>query len=87
MNQFKLGDFVYPKKLPWEDILQDLYDNDVTPSQIANLLGFGWSSFQRLKNGSEPKYSVGVSILILHTRYCGEELTRERVNFIERRST
>lgn len=86
MNQFKLGDFVYPKKLPWEEMLRDFIGVSVSSHQAATLLGVGQSTLQRWQKGTEPKHSYGVSIIILHTRFCGEELTRERINLIDRRS-
>lgn len=79
MTQFKLSDFVYPKKLPWEEIFHDLNRHGVSAYQASILIGENWSSLQRWQRGTEPKYSVGVSILTLHTIHCGEELTEKRV--------
>lgn len=78
MIRFKLEELVYPKRLPWDKILNDLKDAGVTPSETAELIGSGWSSLQTWRKGVEPRYSVGVSILTIHTRYCGEELTNQR---------
>lgn len=79
MIDFKLADFVYPKKLPWGKILSDLRRNDLGPLQTSILLGVSHSTFQRWEKGTEPKHSYGVSILTIHSRYCGETLTEERI--------
>jgi len=79
MTQFKLSELVYPKKLSWDNIFIDLDKAGVTPSEISELLGVGWSTLQKWRNGTEPKYSVGVSILTIHARYCGEDSTFERI--------
>ena len=82
MTQFKFNEYVYPKKLPWEQIFTDI-EGHLSPTQISDLLGSGWSCFQRLRNSKEPKHSVGESILIIHTRYCGEDLTNQRITEAE----
>ncbi|MGD9382242.1 MAG: hypothetical protein PVI03_07345 [Candidatus Thorarchaeota archaeon] len=80
MIQFKLKDLVYPKRLAWDVIIADIYEAGITPSQTSDLMGQGWSSFQRWQSGVEPRHSIGVSILTIHTRYCGEELTKQRLS-------
>jgi len=79
MTPFKLSELVYPRKIPWGSIFSDLYHIGVTPAQMSELLGVGCSTLQKWRNGTEPKHSVGVSILIIHTRYCGEDVTNQRV--------
>ena len=79
MIQYRLSDLVYPRKMAWDVILSDLNSKGVTPSQVAMLTGAVWSSLQRWRDGTEPRYSMGQSILIIHTRYCGEDLTNQRV--------
>lgn len=79
MTQYKLSDLVYPKKIDWCQIFDDLNSAGVSPYQVGILIGQGWSSVQRWKTGTEPKYSVGVSILFVHARHCGGELTDQRL--------
>ena len=79
MTQFKISDLVYPKKMSWDIIFNDLEDKGITPSKASMLIGAGRSSLQRWRSGTEPKHSIGVSILKIHTRYCGEELTNQRI--------
>ena len=83
MIQYKLKEYVYPKKLPWVQIFKDLKESGLTPSKISVLVGVGGSTLQRWTSGTEPKYSIGVSLLTLHTRYCGEELTNKRITEAE----
>ncbi len=79
MTLFKLSDFEYPKRIQWDVIISDIGKNGVNSFQVSNLLGLSWSTFQSLLKGSEAKHSIGVSLLTLHTRYCGEELTKQRM--------
>ncbi len=78
MIRFKFTEYVYPKRLPWKDIFKDL-DSHVNQSELSELLGLGWSSYQSCRDSLEPKHSIAVSIITLHTRYCGETLTRQRL--------
>lgn len=79
---FRINDYVYPKVLPWEQIFNDLMDKGgLSYSQIAEILGKKTSSIDRWwKGGTEPKHSIGVSILTIHSRYCGQELTQARLS-------
>jgi len=83
MIQFKLDEYAYPKKLPWIEIFKDLEKHGVTPSMAGELIGAGWSTLQKWRSGTEPKHSIGISILTLHTRYCGEDLTNQRITEAE----
>jgi len=83
METFKLSEYVYPKKLPWIEIFKDLEKHGANPSTVGELIGVGWSTLQKWRSGTEPKYSVGISILTLHTRYCGEDLTNQRITEAE----
>lgn len=79
MTQFKLSDLVYPKKLSWDTIFNDLGEAGITPARASILIGVPESSQQRWRAGVEPRHSVGVSILTIHSRYCGEDLTNQRI--------
>ena len=70
MNQYKFEDYVYPESISWDQIFTDLKQNDVRPCHIAELIDIPGSSLQRIMQGIEPRYSIGVSILKLHSRYC-----------------
>lgn len=76
---YKYTDYIYPKKLNWPQIFNDLAEHNVSPYQVSVLIGVKWSTLQRWLVDVEPRYSVGVSILELHSRYCGEELTGKRL--------
>lgn len=67
--QFTTKDFVYPKKRAWDLIILDIQKAGLKPTQIATLIGVNWSTFQNYTKGTEPKHSVGESILVLHDRY------------------
>jgi len=75
---FKLNEYVYPKVIPWQTIFDDIFAQGCTKEDLCQLLGVPVSSLWRWIQGTEPKESVGRCILIIHTRYCGEELTKER---------
>lgn len=80
MTQFKLSDFCYPKKLPWDEIFHDINRAGISPYQTSILIGESWSSTQRWARGTEPKHSIGIAILEVHSRYCGIELTEQRIS-------
>ena len=67
---YKEEDYVYPEQVSWGQIFDDLKQNDVRPGQIAELIGIPQSSLQRIREGVEPRYSIGESLLQLHSRYC-----------------
>jgi len=75
---FKINEYVYPKVLPWQAILQDIFDEGCRKSDLAELLGVPIASLWRWIEGTEPKESIGTSILVIHTRYCGEQRTEIR---------
>lgn len=83
MIQFKLSDYVYPRKLNWAIVIQDIEEAGISAHKISELVGAGWSSFQKWRRGVEPRHSIGISLLILHTRYCGEDLTNQRITEAE----
>ena len=73
------SDYVYRTVLPWQDIFNDLKEAGCPPYKVSIITGYGWSTLQRwVYNGVEPRESAARAILILHTRYCGEEATHRR---------
>ncbi len=73
------SDYIYRTILPWQDIFDDLRKAGCPPYKVAIIVGYGWSTLQRwVYDGVEPRESAARAILTLHTRYCGEEITRQR---------
>lgn len=78
------SDYVYPTVLPWRTIFDDLWDAGCSPYRVANLIGYGWSTVQRwYYDGVEPRESAARAILELHKRFCGEELTKKRIQDVD----
>jgi hypothetical protein len=73
-------EYVYPRVLNWAQIMRDIADNGLTYSSVSKTLGVGWSTVSRWRTGSEPQHSIGCAILLLHAKYCGQDLTRQRVS-------
>lgn len=72
---------VYPARLPWRQIFDDMKERGCAYSKQAALIGVEWSTFQgwRSEDGCEPRHSQGVAILAMHTAVCGAELTAARL--------
>jgi len=67
----ELADYVYPEKKDWEQIFIDFDDNGINPVILMELTGLAYTTIQSIKyRGSEPKHSIGESLLKLHRRYC-----------------
>lgn len=74
------SDYVYPTVLPWADIFSDLTGAGCSPYRVSTLIGESWSTVQRWVPGDiEPRDSRSRAILELHSRYCGVELTLQRL--------
>lgn len=71
-------EYIYPRMLDWAQIMRDLYEH-ITYNEVAKILGVNWGNVQRWRTGSEPGYSKGSAILLLHARCCGGELTKQRI--------
>jgi hypothetical protein len=69
---------VYPLEVDWPLLIDDITRHGVTPSRQADMLGKGWSTFQRWLHGTEPRFRHGHALLILHQKICGPELTLQR---------
>lgn len=74
-----MGD-IYPKRLDWKRILEDLKERGTSIYQAAKILGRPETTVQSWVKGHEPSYSNGASVLLLHSKVCGEELTKIRCN-------
>jgi len=66
-----IEDYITPPTTDWEKVFNDLRRKKINPTRISELTGIATSTIQSLKDRhSEPTYSVGASILEIHTRYC-----------------
>jgi hypothetical protein len=74
----RVEEYIYPRILDWAQIMRDIADH-ISYTQVANILGVGWSTVQRWRTGSEPRHSMGSALLMVHAKYCGSDLTRQRV--------
>jgi hypothetical protein len=63
-------DYCYPLEVSWSKIFADLKNSNVRTGQIAELIGIPQSSLQRIREGVEPRHSIGQSLIRLHSRYC-----------------
>lgn len=78
---YSSSDYVYPTVLPWRDIIKDLKGAGLSAKGTADLVGCSWSTFQRWYcDGVEPRHSYATAILALHTRYCGDDLSKKRMS-------
>ena len=68
MTRFE--DYIYTEREDWDQIFDDFAINQIGPTKIADLIGIAASSLQRLRDGVEPRHSVGVALLELHSRHC-----------------
>lgn len=77
-----IGSTFHDITLPqWKEIYQDLRNVGCNESQLAYLLNKERSTVQYwFERCAEPKYSEGCAIIAIHTKYCGEQLTKIRLN-------
>ncbi len=76
-------DYVYPRKIDFVQIIEDIKDYAGTYSVISEVLGTGWSTLQRWRKGAEPGFTSGTGLLMVHAQICGPELTQQRVEEAE----
>ncbi len=74
-----MGD-IHAKRLDWRRIIDDLKERGCTVYQAAKILGRPETTVQSWRQDHEPSYSNGASVLLLHSKLCGEELTKIRCN-------
>ncbi len=74
-----MGD-INPKRLDWRRIISDLKSRGVSIYQAAKILGKPETTVQSWWVGHEPSHSNGAAVLLLHSKICGEELTKIRCN-------
>ena len=72
-------DYVYAVRVNWLQVLRDLRARGVSGYGLAELMQISRSTVQRWEEGSEPSHSYGMAVLSVHTRYCGQESTQQRI--------
>lgn len=63
-------------KHDWPRIIADLEAIGKTPYKISLMLGIRVNQLDLIKGGSEPKYSIGVTLLALHDELVPHETTK-----------
>jgi len=79
----QIDDYVYPRIINWVQITRDIAEHGLNYNGICTCLGATWSTVQRWRTGSEPSHSKGSALLLIHAKYCGAELTKQRVSEAE----
>lgn len=69
---------IYPKRLDWRRILQDIKDAEYSIYEVAKRMGKSESTVQSWYRGHEPSHSNGAALLEFHTYACGEDATKKR---------
>ena len=75
----EIDDYVYPRFINWIQVTKDIAEHGLTYNGISQCMGVGYSTLQRWRTGSEPCHSSGSALLLIHAKYCGGELTKQRV--------
>ena len=74
------SDYVYTTVRPWKDIFQDIIQAGCHVNRIAELLGKQQSTVSYwVHEAKDVPDSAARSILTLHMRYCGHEMTSYRL--------
>jgi len=76
---YSLDEYVTPMVMPWREVLADLDRAGKNIAAISELTGIPETTVKRYLTGSEPKHSVAIALLRIHTRYCGDRMTYQRV--------
>jgi len=72
-------DYFYPRIPDWPQVIEDIKESAGSYSVICKILGVGWPAVQGWRRGCEPRFSTGTGLLLVHSRYCGAEKTKQRV--------
>lgn len=67
----------------WLHVLADLRAAGVSGYRLSSIMLIARSTVQRWEEGGEPSHSYGSAILEVHTRFCGEQQTRLRIQEAE----
>ena len=77
--KYDTTDYAYTYPINWDQIFRDINRTGICNARLCQLIGKRYSSLQRWLEGTEPKEHVARAILTIHARYCGENLTRQRI--------
>lgn len=72
--------YIYPPKINWAQIMADLKDAGCSVYGVAGIIGAAYCTAQNWSKGGEPGHGYGEALLRLHSRVCGDELTKRRCN-------
>ncbi len=72
-------EYFYPVCVNWCEVLNDLRCKGISGYSLAELMQVSRSTVQRWEEGSEPGHSFGMAILNIHSRFCGQEYTHQRI--------
>lgn len=67
-----------PVKVNWEDIINDLTAQGISPHMQADIINRPNSTLNRWRNGAEPRFENGMVMLLLHQLVCGPVATLAR---------
>jgi hypothetical protein len=67
------------KYVRWETLIRDMMTSGMSPCAIAHALAVPPSSPYNWLKGTEPRYSHGEAILLLHSKVFGMEFSRNRI--------
>lgn len=84
-----IAEDIYPPKIDWKLILEDLRDHGCSGYRVAKVLDVQWSSVHywiHCRKPPELDYGIGRALLLLHARYCGAALTLRRQAEAEKKS-
>lgn len=76
--EIKPDDYIYPAKVVWVDVLDDLKKAGVSAVQVGIILDIPWSTVRAWRKGQDLKHSEGEALLELHRRYCSPPATKKR---------
>lgn len=78
------NEYIYPRVINWAQVVEDIKDNGLNYFGITRVLGVSWGCVQGWRTkGTEPRHSVGSSLLLIHAKVCGNTLTQQRINEAE----
>lgn len=79
MNDLHKLECVAWKYIKWETLISDMIKRGMSPCAIAAAMAVPKSSPYNWLNGTEPRYSHGEAILLLHSKIFGIEFSRNRI--------
>lgn len=70
---------VYRRRVDWAAVIADLNAAGVSGYRLCVIMCLDWPTIRHWRDGGEPRHSYGTAILEVHTKFCGEECTAQRV--------